>query len=71
MPVFFYALHLFRRLADADLSTSAMESALLPLADHLSCDVCKRSLGDRVKQLIIQWSVVKVCATHSHTSIPH
>ncbi|KAM5540344.1 hypothetical protein V8D89_005802 [Ganoderma adspersum] len=57
--------------ARPDLSTSAMESALLPLADHLSCDVCKRSLGDRVKQLIIQWSVVKVCATHSHTSIPH
>ncbi|RPD67354.1 hypothetical protein L226DRAFT_586493 [Lentinus tigrinus ALCF2SS1-7] len=42
-----------------DLSTSAMESALCPLADHLSCDVCKKSLRDRVKQLIGQWSVVK------------
>ncbi|KAI0711068.1 hypothetical protein C8T65DRAFT_695507 [Cerioporus squamosus] len=46
--------------ARPDLSTSAMESALCPLADHLSCDVCKRSLADRVKQLIVQWSVVKV-----------
>lgn len=46
-----------------------MESALLPLADHLSCDVCKQSLGDRVKQLIIQWSVVKVCATRFYTGV--
>ncbi|KAI0751573.1 hypothetical protein C8Q80DRAFT_585030 [Daedaleopsis nitida] len=45
--------------ARPDLSTSAMESALCPLADHLSCDICKRSLADRVKQLIVQWSVVK------------
>ncbi len=44
----------------SDLSTSAMESALCPLADHLACDICKRSLADRVKQLVIQWSVVKV-----------
>ncbi|RDX55425.1 hypothetical protein OH76DRAFT_1478075 [Lentinus brumalis] len=45
--------------ARPDLSTSAMESALCPLADHLACDICKRSLADRVKQLVIQWSVVK------------
>ncbi|KAI0353477.1 hypothetical protein OH77DRAFT_601272 [Trametes cingulata] len=45
--------------ARPDLSTSAMENALCPLADHLSCDICKRSLTDRVKQLIVQWSVVK------------
>ncbi|KAI0723118.1 hypothetical protein C8Q76DRAFT_794091 [Earliella scabrosa] len=45
--------------ARPDLSTSAMESALCPLADHLSCEVCKKSLADRVKQLIVQWSVVK------------
>ncbi|KAI0824746.1 hypothetical protein BC628DRAFT_1518339 [Trametes gibbosa] len=46
--------------ARPDLSTSAMESALCPLADHLSCPICKRSLSERVKQLIVQWSVVKV-----------
>ncbi|KAH9853672.1 hypothetical protein C2E23DRAFT_884819 [Lenzites betulinus] len=45
--------------ARPDLSTSAMESALCPLADHLSCHICKRSLSERVKQLIVQWSVVK------------
>ncbi|KAI0772066.1 hypothetical protein BD413DRAFT_612891 [Trametes elegans] len=48
--------------ARPDLSTSAMESALCPLADHLSCDICRRSLAERVKQLIVQWSVVKVRA---------
>ena len=37
-----------------------MESALCPLADHLCCDICKKSLAERVKQLIVQWSVVKV-----------
>ncbi|OSC98964.1 hypothetical protein PYCCODRAFT_1447108 [Trametes coccinea BRFM310] len=47
--------------AQPDLSTSAMESALLPLADHLACGVCKKNLAERVKQLIVQWSVVKVC----------
>lgn len=45
--------------ARPDLSASSMESALCPLADHLSCDLCKAGLRDRVKQVIIQWSVVK------------
>ncbi|KAI1787540.1 hypothetical protein LXA43DRAFT_1165152 [Ganoderma leucocontextum] len=45
--------------ARPDLSTSAMEGAFLPLADHLFCDVCKRSLADRVRQLIVRWSMVK------------
>ncbi|KAH9921274.1 hypothetical protein B0H21DRAFT_701705 [Amylocystis lapponica] len=48
--------------ARPDLSTSSMESALCPLAEHLSCEVCRSSLGERIKQLIIQWSVVKVGA---------
>ncbi|PSR75020.1 hypothetical protein PHLCEN_2v9350 [Hermanssonia centrifuga] len=50
--------------ARADLSTSAMESALCSLNDHLSCDLCKASLRERVKQLIIQWAVVKVRIEH-------
>ncbi|PIL23419.1 hypothetical protein GSI_14730 [Ganoderma sinense ZZ0214-1] len=45
--------------ARPDLSTSAIEEALLPLADHLPCSVCRRSLANRVRQLIIQWSLVK------------
>ncbi len=59
-----------RRVSLADLSTRAMESALCPLADHLSCEVCKQSLADRVKQLIVQWSVVKVSLT-SRAAAPY
>ena len=44
-----------------DLSASSMEAALSPLGDHLSCPLCQTSLRDRIKQLVIQWSVVKVC----------
>ncbi|CAL1701053.1 unnamed protein product [Somion occarium] len=47
--------------ARPDLSASSMESALSPLGDHLSCSLCQATLRDRIKQLIIQWSVVKVC----------
>jgi hypothetical protein len=42
-----------------DLSTSTMESALSPLGEHLSCDLCRSALKDRIKNLIVQWSVVK------------
>ncbi|KAI3612409.1 hypothetical protein WG66_009881 [Moniliophthora roreri] len=45
--------------ARPDLSTSFLESALRPLAEHLSCDLCKRSLNDRIKNVLVQWSVVK------------
>jgi hypothetical protein len=50
----------------ADLSTSAMESALSPLGEHLSCELCKRALKDRIINLLTQWSVVKVSPSHSH-----
>ncbi|KAJ7937106.1 hypothetical protein B0H13DRAFT_1944245 [Mycena leptocephala] len=42
-----------------DMSTNSLESALRPLAEHLSCDLCKNALNDRVKNLIVQWSIVK------------
>jgi len=45
--------------ARPDLSGSVMESALCPLVDHLTCDLCQSGLRDRIRQLIIQWSVVK------------
>ncbi|KAL0070818.1 putative RNA helicase [Marasmius tenuissimus] len=45
--------------ARPDLSTSFLESALRPLADHLSCDLCKQSLNDRIKNVLVQWSVIK------------
>jgi len=46
-----------------DLSTSAIESALAPLGDQLTCELCRKALRDRLKTLIVQWSVVKVCST--------
>ena len=44
----------------ADLAASAIEAAFLPLAERLPCQLCKQSLVDRVKQVIVQWSMVKV-----------
>jgi len=37
-----------------------MESALRPLAEHLTCEHCQQALRDRIKNLVVQWSVVKV-----------
>ncbi|KAH9482965.1 hypothetical protein JR316_0005065 [Psilocybe cubensis] len=45
--------------ARPDLSTSTMESALRPLAEHLTCEGCQQALRDRIKNLVVQWSVVK------------
>ena len=45
-----------------DLSTIEIESALFSLNDHLACELCKQSLRDRIKQLIVQWAIVKVCS---------
>jgi len=45
--------------ARPDLSTSTMESALRPLSEHLTCEQCQQGLRDRIKNLVVQWSVVK------------
>ncbi|KAF7776204.1 hypothetical protein Agabi119p4_4597 [Agaricus bisporus var. burnettii] len=45
--------------ARPDLSTSVMESALRPLADHLTCEQCQQGLRERIKDLLVQWTVVK------------
>lgn len=45
--------------ARPDLSTGTMESALAPLAEEVSCEQCKLVLQERLKTLIVQWSVVK------------
>ncbi|KAF7355263.1 hypothetical protein MSAN_01442500 [Mycena sanguinolenta] len=42
-----------------DMSINSLESALKPLAEHLSCDLCRNALNDRIRTLVIQWSVVK------------
>ncbi|KIJ57148.1 hypothetical protein M422DRAFT_57577 [Sphaerobolus stellatus SS14] len=46
--------------ARPDMAGSTLESALSPLAERLWCDQCRQSLQERVRQLIVQWSVVKV-----------
>lgn len=43
-----------------DLSVSTIEAMLGPLADDLQCELCKKTLAERVKRLIVQWSMVKV-----------
>ncbi|KJA30021.1 hypothetical protein HYPSUDRAFT_251714 [Hypholoma sublateritium FD-334 SS-4] len=45
--------------ARPDLSTCSMESALRPLAEHLTCEHCQQSLRDRIKNLVVQWATVK------------
>ncbi|KAJ6599121.1 hypothetical protein DFH09DRAFT_1130181 [Mycena vulgaris] len=42
-----------------DMSTNTLESALRPLSDSVPCELCKTALNDRLKTLIVQWSMVK------------
>ena len=37
-----------------------LESSLNPLVGKLTCDLCKEGLENRIKNLVIQWSQVKV-----------
>jgi len=43
-----------------DVSTTTIESALTPLGVHLSCDLCRQALKERVEHLVAEWSTVKV-----------
>ena len=43
------------------MTTSAMQGALCPLADHLSCVKCKQALAERIHLVVVQWALVKVC----------
>ncbi|KAI0685020.1 hypothetical protein BC835DRAFT_1421675 [Cytidiella melzeri] len=45
--------------ARPDLSTESIENALGPLGEHLGCDMCKLALSERVRQLVVQWALVK------------
>ncbi|GJJ07043.1 hypothetical protein Clacol_001241 [Clathrus columnatus] len=42
-----------------DMPGSTLESALSPLGERLWCDLCREALQERIRTLIIQWSVVK------------
>ena len=46
--------------ARPDLSGGAIESALKPLDAAMSCDLCKGTLEKRMKEVVIQWSMVQV-----------
>ncbi|KAJ6552514.1 hypothetical protein B0H10DRAFT_2446824 [Mycena sp. CBHHK59/15] len=41
------------------ISTTTLEAALCPLADHLSCEPCKAALNARIKALVSEWAIVK------------
>ncbi|KII94810.1 hypothetical protein PLICRDRAFT_33626 [Plicaturopsis crispa FD-325 SS-3] len=45
--------------ARPDLSTSAIESALKPLGERLTCDACRAALNERIRNLVVQWSLIK------------
>ncbi|TFK83994.1 hypothetical protein K466DRAFT_239884 [Polyporus arcularius HHB13444] len=42
-----------------DISASAIESVLQPLANYLTCQLCKTNLMECIKQLIVRWAMVK------------
>ncbi|TFK35184.1 hypothetical protein BDQ12DRAFT_612179, partial [Crucibulum laeve] len=46
-----------------DLSTYSMQSAFNPMIERLSCEQCKASLNGRIKDVIMQWTSVKVSNT--------
>ncbi|OBZ68199.1 hypothetical protein A0H81_11807 [Grifola frondosa] len=45
--------------ARPNLSTSAMQAALSPLEQQLSCDLCKHALFERIEELVREWSAIK------------
>lgn len=45
--------------ARPDLSAGSIEAALRPLGDSLSCPHCQKALNDRIRNLIVQWTVIR------------
>ncbi|GAW09464.1 hypothetical protein LENED_011619 [Lentinula edodes] len=43
--------------ARPDISKSFLESSLTPLAEHLTCKLCKKSLNERIRDLVVHWSI--------------
>lgn len=65
IPFFFCYVEQYGMITVSDLSTNTMESALAPLGEQLDCAQCKLALQERLKILVVQWSVVKVCVVPS------
>lgn len=51
--------------ARPDTSPNTIDKTLCSLANHLTCDLCKLSLQDRIRNLAVQWSIVKVNLCYS------
>lgn len=70
-----FCQHLVRPLSDirlgVDLSTSFLESALVPLADNLTCDLCIQGFKNHIRNIIMQWSIVKVCNCFRDIEVSH
>jgi len=45
--------------ARPNLSTSLLQTALRPLENELTCELCKQALRDRIMLLVAEWSAVK------------
>jgi len=45
--------------ARADISTSGIESALIPLGNEMRCDLCRATLRDRIKTAVVDWSNIR------------
>lgn len=46
--------------AQPHTSSSTIEDSMRNLANHVTCELCKSSLQDRIRSLAIQWSLIKV-----------
>lgn len=54
-----------------ELSTNTIKYALKPLGEHLSCDICRDALRDRIRDLVVRWSVVRVSIAWLSMSLTH
>lgn len=54
--------------AQPHTSSSTIEDSLRNLSNHVTCEICKSSLRDRIKSLAIEWSLIKV-SSHSSSSL--
>ncbi|KII93927.1 hypothetical protein PLICRDRAFT_409753 [Plicaturopsis crispa FD-325 SS-3] len=44
--------------ATPDMPTSTIETALNSLGEHLTCDLCRTTLKDKTKDIVVQWTML-------------
>ncbi|PPQ94267.1 hypothetical protein CVT25_004924 [Psilocybe cyanescens] len=57
--------------ARPDISTHTLGNALNPLLEHLTCKLCEKSLKDKIKDVMVRWTAVKVSVVHSSSRDTH